>query len=194
MCCSNSNRQCINTGSVYKLFYKRRVCISFSRFFYMNILLMTSQHTKFCLYRAAIDAVRAMIMCKISNLLGFCNIRFKILLGSIDHNISKTCYNSLFNLLHICCMIQMQTERNFRISLCDSFCSFCNQFQGTNVFNCSYRSHQNNRCIFFTSTFYETYHLRNRTEVKCTYCISVLRICISSSKSYRIGHNLFNCK
>ena len=115
-------------------------------------------------------------MGEIRDFLGSCNVGLKVFLGSVNHNIGEACHNSLLNLLHICRMIQMQTEGNLRISLCDTLCSLCNQLQGTDVFDCTQRSHQDNRRILFTGTLYDANHLRNGTEIKCSYCISFLRI------------------
>ena len=133
-------------------------------------------------------------MGEIRNFFGSCNISLKVFLGSINHNIGKTCYNSLLNLLHVCRMIQMQTEGNLWISFCDTLCCLCNQLQRTDVFDCTQGSHQNNRCILLTGTLYNTNHLWNGAEIKCSYCISFFRVNICSSKLYRVSHNLFHCK
>ena len=160
----------------------------------MDIVFMACQHAKLCLYGASVDAVGTVVMGKVSNLLRFRNICLKVFLRSVNHNVRKAGHNRLLNLFQICCVVQVKAEGHLRISLRDSFCSLRDQLQRTYVLDCSEGSHQNHRRVLFSCALHDADHLRNRAEIKCSNCVSVLRLSVCRcGKSDRVSHNLLHC-
>src|SRR5699024_1666103 len=76
---------------------------------YVYIVLDSGQLSKLCLYYYAVS------MCILNNLLCDLDVLLERILGSIDHNGSKSAIDTGLADLEVCAVIQMQSDRNIRI-------------------------------------------------------------------------------
>ena len=109
MACTNCDSQRVNACLAYELLNLFRLGVRRILCGYVYIILDSGQLSKLCLYYYAVS------MCILNNLLCDLDVLLERILGSIDHNGSKSAIDTGLADLEVCAVIQMQSDRNIRI-------------------------------------------------------------------------------
>ena len=167
MACTDRNSKRITACLLNKLCYFFGACVRriFRRYF--HIIFHTCQCAKLSLYYYIVS------MCVLNNLLCNFNILLKGILGSINHNRGETTVDTGLTCLKIRTMIQMQCNRQLRITHNSCFHQL-HKVVMVCISTGTFGNLQNNRSLFLSTSLCDTLNDFHVVHIESTYGITAL--------------------